>query len=78
MIKVRFYAAARQAVGSSEIEMASSTINELIGECSKGNDNVTRILAQCSYLVNGIVMHDRNQAIAENSQIDVLPPFAGG
>ena len=75
---IRFYAAAREAVGSAEMQMKFSTVNELIHECSRGNDRTRRILDQCSYLVNGVVVHDRGEVIADNSQIDVLPPFAGG
>ncbi len=78
MITVRFFASARAATGNSEIMMNSSTVNELISECSKGNAHLFTILGQCSFLVNGVVVHDRNHVIGENSQIDVLPPFAGG
>jgi sulfur-carrier protein len=39
---------------------------------------LVRILPSCSFLLNGIAVHDRALTVTDGAELDVLPPFAGG
>jgi molybdopterin synthase sulfur carrier subunit len=36
------------------------------------------VLLRCSYLCDGVAVHDKAQPLHSGNTIDVLPPFAGG
>jgi len=75
---VRLFAAAREAAGSSQTEIQARNLHDLIEILSKENSKLKRILEQCSFLVDGLIVHDREKLIVAGSMVDVLPPFAGG
>jgi molybdopterin synthase sulfur carrier subunit len=72
MVTLRFFAAARAAVGSPTLEVAPGAIGEVIGEFA------SPVLDRCSLLVNGIAATDPSQRLADGDVVDLLPPFAGG
>ncbi|MCX6430588.1 MAG: MoaD/ThiS family protein [Actinobacteria bacterium] len=78
MITVRFFAAARDAAGISQAQVDAENLHDLIEILSKENSHLRRILEQCSFLVDGLIVHDRDKLITPGSAVDVLPPFAGG
>jgi molybdopterin synthase sulfur carrier subunit len=72
VVTVRFFAAARAAVGVSTSEVGAAAL----GEALRSFDQP--VLARCSYLVNGIAVTDLAHPLADGDVVDVLPPFAGG
>jgi molybdopterin converting factor small subunit len=80
-IGVRYFAAAQAAVGSDSEELtvrAGVTVRDLVEELSSRNPELARVLPRCSYLCDGVAVHDKAQPLHCGNTIDVLPPFAGG
>lgn len=77
-VRIRFYAAARSAAGSSEIEVSPGTLKQILSILSGENAQLANVLLRCSFLVDGTVSHDMESEIIAGSVVDVLPPFAGG
>ena len=80
-IGVRYFAAAQAAAGSDSEELtvrAGVTVGDLVDELSGRNRELARVLLCCSYLCDGVAVHDKTQPLHSGNTIDVLPPFAGG
>ena len=77
MAEVRYFAAAAEAAGVEQEELAASTVGELKAMLSERyGEPMRKVLAAGSFLVDGVV--SRDDAIGIGARIDVLPPFAGG
>ncbi|MFK3982533.1 MoaD/ThiS family protein [Micromonospora sp. NPDC050397] len=79
-VNVRYFAAARAAAGVSE-EPAPGGIglDELVDVLGiRHGERLATVLKVASFLVNGVVRHDRRQPLPPDATVDVLPPFAGG
>ncbi|HEX4399996.1 MAG TPA: MoaD/ThiS family protein [Galbitalea sp.] len=72
MVKVRFFAAARAAVGASTASVPAGTLESVLAAFE------FPVIAKCSFLVNGVAEADRSRGLVEGDTVDVLPPFAGG
>jgi sulfur-carrier protein len=72
MVELRFFAAAREAVGAPTAEVGAGTLAAVLGAFD------FPVIARCSVLVNGVVASDLSVVLADGDQVDVLPPFAGG
>lgn len=80
-VTVRYFAAARAAAGTAEEEVsvpAGTTVQELLDRLASRENGLTRVLARCSYLCDGVAVRDTTVALRNASTLDVLPPFAGG
>jgi len=78
-VLVRYFAAARQAVGLSEETLdGTAGLQGIINELSSRSDQIASVLARCSFLVNGLTSQPTSQPLPEGSTVDILPPFAGG
>ena len=80
-IGVRYFAAARAAAGSDCEELTvrdGLTVSDLVDELSSRSPELARVLLRCSYLCDGLAVHDKAQPLHSGNTIDVLPPFAGG
>jgi sulfur-carrier protein len=80
-IGVRYFAAAQAAAGADVEQMAvraGVTVGDLVDELSSRNPDLARVLRRCSYLCDGVAVHDKSQPLRPGNTIDVLPPFAGG
>ena len=82
---LRFFAAARAAVGRDEqvVEVSESpTIGRLLTEVRPVEGTSAAdwrdVLLRCSFLVDGVTTRDREQVVADGDVVDVMPPFAGG
>jgi molybdopterin synthase sulfur carrier subunit len=84
---LRFFAAARAAVGRDEqvVEVPdgeSATIGRLLTEVRPVEGTSAAdwrdVLLRCSFLVDGLTTRDREQIVADGDVVDVMPPFAGG
>jgi molybdopterin converting factor small subunit len=81
VIHVRLFGAARAAAGEAECDVDVVSLNALVGWLSRAHgDEMARVLARCSFLVDGVAVKDRtsDQLLPVGSSVDVLPPFAGG
>jgi len=77
-VTVRFYAAARSAASVREILASPGTLDQILKEIANGNPRLEQVFLQCSFLLDGVVLHSKEAIIPANSTVDVLPPFAGG
>ena len=80
-VTVRYFAAARAAAGAETetVELcAGTTIAELIDVLKARDSELSRVLARCSFLRDGIAVRDMESALGDAQILDVLPPFAGG
>ncbi|MDZ7577021.1 MAG: MoaD/ThiS family protein [Candidatus Nanopelagicales bacterium] len=80
MIEVRLFAGARDAAGSSSVEVEAGTVPELIATLVRMHDErFARVLGTCSLLVDGRrVDASDDGSLPDGAVVDVLPPFAGG
>ncbi|XVS64977.1 MoaD/ThiS family protein [Actinosynnema sp. CA-299493] len=82
-LTVRYFAGARAAVGVSEESFElpgdSATVGAAIEAVRRRHGaEAVRVLPACSYLLDGVAVRDHDTAVWSGSQLDVLPPFAGG
>jgi len=79
-IQVHLFAAARAAVGQSELFIDAANLGELGDELERLHPAFARVRRQCSYLVNETAVHGDLYAAAlhPHDRVDILPPFAGG
>ena len=78
---MRYFAAARAAAGSDSEELTvrdGATVGDLVDELSTRSPELARVMLRCSYLCDGVAVHDKAQPLQPGNTIDVLPPFAGG
>jgi molybdopterin synthase sulfur carrier subunit len=78
-VTVRYFAGARAAVGVDTEARDAGTLDELVGQIVDDHgEKLERVLAACSFLVDGTSTRDRASTLSPGAVIDVLPPFAGG
>ena len=80
-VTVRFFAAARAAVGADETRLrlpAGATVADAVSELSCSSDKLAQVLRRCSYLCDGVAVRDHATPLGPEQTLDVLPPFAGG
>jgi molybdopterin converting factor small subunit len=82
-LTVRYFAGARAAVGvadeSFELPGDAPTVAAVLDAVrARHGDRVVRVLPACSFLLDGVAVRDPDTTVWSGSQLDVLPPFAGG
>lgn len=77
-VTMRLYAAARSAAGESEIFATPGRLDHILADISRENSRLAQIFLQCSFLLDGVVLHNKESVIPDGATVDVLPPFAGG
>ncbi|MBO0840017.1 MAG: MoaD/ThiS family protein [Sciscionella sp.] len=81
-IRVRYFAGARAAAGVDEEPVLvpdGGTVEDALAEIgSRRGEGLCTVLRACSFLLDGIAVHDRARPLADGALLDVLPPFAGG
>lgn len=80
-VTVRYFASAAAAAQTDQQTWpvpAEPTIEVLVRELGVGRPDLTRVLARCSFLCDGIAVRDTGKRLVAGCTIDVLPPFAGG
>lgn len=84
MVTVRYWAAAKQAAGTAEENLAAGTLAEALAAvlARHGEDpELKTVLARSSFLIDGERAGGNGLegvTLAEGAVIEVLPPFAGG
>ncbi len=83
-VRVRFWASARAAAGTSELRVTLpepanvGTVRDLVLAELGGRPGLERVLRVCSVLVGEKPAHDDQVPVARGSTVEFLPPFAGG
>ncbi|USX49569.1 MoaD/ThiS family protein [Lentzea sp. HUAS12] len=82
-VNVRYFAGARAAAGVADEDLlldapepTVALVVSAIGERHGGK--LGKVLAASSFLLDGIAVRDTSTRVPAGSQLDVLPPFAGG
>ncbi|MFD7508900.1 MoaD/ThiS family protein [Streptomyces sp. NPDC059853] len=81
---IRYWAAAKAAAGTAEEGYEAATLGAALAaarERHAARPEFARVLARCSFLVNGEQVGRRAHdevVLAEGAVVEVLPPFAGG
>ncbi|MFI9815188.1 MoaD/ThiS family protein [Saccharothrix variisporea] len=81
-LTVRYFAGARAAAGVPDESVAlpggATVAAALAAVEERHGEKLARVLAACSFLLDGVAVRDRETPLPANAQLDVLPPFAGG
>ncbi|MGY1724850.1 MoaD/ThiS family protein [Blastococcus sp. SYSU DS0533] len=78
-VTVRYFAGARAAAGVDTEVCEAGTLDELVVRVTGAHgERLERVLAACSFLVDGAQPRDRSAPLPAGAVVDVLPPFAGG
>lgn len=77
-VRVRLFAAAREAAGVAHAEVAARDVGELLDALVASFPDLAPVLTYCSVLVEGERTADRATVLGRDSVVDVLPPYAGG
>jgi MoaD family protein len=78
VVKVRLFAALREAAGASEVEAPGTTAGEIVDALSaRFGERFTKIAAVGSIVVNG-ERATRGTPVAEGDDVAILPPVSGG
>ncbi|MCT2592828.1 MoaD/ThiS family protein [Streptomyces sp. N2-109] len=81
---IRYWAAAKSAAGRAEEAYEATTLAEALDSARErhaGSPEFARVLARCSFLVDGSPAGKRARdtvQLSEGGTVEVLPPFAGG
>ncbi|WFR66948.1 MoaD/ThiS family protein [Curtobacterium flaccumfaciens] len=76
---VRFFAAARAAVGVDDVAVDAPTLDDALSAVEAADaERWTALQERCSYLVDGVTTRDRTTSLVGVGVVDVMPPFAGG
>lgn len=75
---IRFFAGAAEAAGTEELEFDATghTLESLQTELGADNERLAKVMAASSWLADG--QRKSSGALDGVTQLDVLPPFAGG
>jgi MoaD family protein len=78
VIKVRLFAALREAAGASYVEAPGSTVGEVVDALSERyGARFARVADVASFVVNG-ERAARDTPIAAGDEVALLPPVSGG
>jgi molybdopterin converting factor small subunit len=77
-VTVRYFAGARAAAGLAEEPAEAGSMAELVARLGARGERLARVLAACSFLVDGVAARDLDAPLPDRATVDVLPPFAGG
>ena len=81
-VLVRYFASARAASGVEQetlrLPTGASVSHVLTALRERHPERLPRVLDAASFLLDGIAVRDTARALPDGSELDVLPPFAGG
>jgi len=76
---VRYFAAAAEAAGAKSEQLNAATLGEALEQITATRDeHFTQVLARCALLLDGVRVDDPATPLVDATNLDVLPPFAGG
>lgn len=81
-MRVRYFAGARAAAGRNEETVrlpAGARVQDLVDDlAARHGAALAKVLTACSFLLDGVAVRDTANPLPDGSEVDVLPPFAGG
>lgn len=79
-VTVRFFAAARAAAGTEAAHTQPGSLLAVTTALINAYPELASVLPRCSFLLDGVAVHGdiADVTVNEGSELDVLPPFAGG
>jgi molybdopterin converting factor small subunit len=79
MVRIRLFAALREAAGVSEVEAPAGPLDGILaGLGDRFGDRFAAVLGYSSVLVDGERWHDRAAPVPDGAELALLPPFSGG
>ncbi|PYY38861.1 MULTISPECIES: MoaD/ThiS family protein [unclassified Curtobacterium] len=79
MTTLRFFAAARAAVGIDDTTVTADSLDDALRQVEAADpERWAALQERCSYLVDGVTTRDRSTSLDGVALVDVMPPFAGG
>ncbi len=79
MARVRYFAAAAEAAGTTEEQVGADDLGSLLDRLVEMHGSgLGQVLQRSSVLHEGQYVSDRATGLRHDSVLDVLPPFAGG
>ncbi|MEP7160504.1 MAG: MoaD/ThiS family protein [Dermatophilaceae bacterium] len=76
-VTVRYWAAAREAAGTSEESRPPGSVRDILAGAAADHPGLDQVLAVASTLLDGVASGLDDPAPG-GSILEVLPPFAGG
>jgi MoaD family protein len=78
VVRVRLFAALREAAHTSEVEASGKTVGEVVDSLSaRFGERFSAVAAVSSFVVNG-ERAGRATVIADGDEVALLPPVSGG
>ena len=78
MVRVRLFAALREAAGASEVEVRAGRLGDILaGLEDRYGERFATVLGYASVLVDG-GREDLAAEVPDGAEIALLPPFSGG
>lgn len=79
MATVRYFAAAAEAAGTPSERVDAHDLGALLADLRQRHGaQLSRVLDRSSVLHEGRYVSDPTLPLADDAELDVLPPFAGG
>jgi sulfur-carrier protein len=79
MVRIRMFAALREAAGVAEVEVAPGPLGAILeGLQDRFGERFGAILGYASVLVDGERWTDRTATVPDGAELALLPPFSGG
>lgn len=79
MVRVRYFAGAKAAAGVERDDVPATNLQALVSTLAdRRGPALAQVLGACSFLLDGVTIHERTTVLPEESTVDILPPFSGG
>jgi molybdopterin synthase sulfur carrier subunit len=80
VVRVRLFAAAREAAGTGQTEARAGSLPAVLDElCDRFGPDFARRLEVCSILVDGqAVRRGADAEVPDGAEVAILPPVSGG
>lgn len=79
MVRVRLFAALREAAGVTEVEVEPGPLGELLdGLRGRFGTRFSEVLGYASVLVDAERRSDPGFVVPDGAEVALLPPFSGG
>jgi sulfur-carrier protein len=79
MVRIRLFAALREAAGVAELEASPGPLEGILDELGdRFGDRFVAVLGYSSVLVDGQPWRDPAATVPDGAELALLPPFSGG
>ncbi len=79
MVRVRLFAALREAAGVAEVQVPPGTLGGVLAELrDRFGERFAAVLGYSSVLVDGECRRDPDAPVPDGAEVALLPPYSGG